>query len=124
MPFNKLDINNRLIGRLRGNSHYKEDRWDVQIPSINFVQKNEDDWKYPPILLNYLPNDINREQLSENLKLPSQYTDPNSLISYPSTSGRKEAKLRDKYIKIRVRYSGKDLAIITAIHTLYTTSYA
>jgi hypothetical protein len=61
MPFNKLDINNRLIGRLRGNSHYKEDRWDVQIPSINFVQKNEDDWKYPPILLNYLPNDINRE---------------------------------------------------------------
>jgi len=38
--------------------------------------------------------------------------------------GRKEAKLRDKYIKIRVCYSGKDLAIITAIHTLYTTSYA
>lgn len=124
MPFNKLDINDRLIGRLRGNSHYKEDRWDVQIPSINFIQKNEDAWKYPPILLNYLPNDINSEQLSEVTKLPSQYTSLSSLISYPAMLGRKEAKLRDKYIKIRVRYSGKDLAIITAIHTLYTTSYA
>ena len=24
------------VGRLRGNSHYKEDRWDIQIPSITF----------------------------------------------------------------------------------------
>ena len=61
---------------------------------------------------------------SEVTKLPSQYTSLSSLISYPAMLGRKEAKLRDKYIKIRVRYSGKDLAIITAIHTLYTTSYA
>jgi len=25
------------FGRMRGNSHYKEDRWKIQIPSINFV---------------------------------------------------------------------------------------
>ena len=39
-------------------------------------------------------------------------------------TNRKETRLRDKYIKIRVRYSGKDLAIITALKTLYTISYA
>jgi hypothetical protein len=25
------------VGRLRGNSHYKEDKWDIQIPSITFM---------------------------------------------------------------------------------------
>ena len=37
---------------------------------------------------------------------------------------RRETKIRDKYIKIRVRYSGKDLVIISALKTLYTVSYA
>ena len=36
----------------------------------------------------------------------------------------KEARLRDKYLKIRVKYSGKDLAIIQAIKTFFTISYA
>lgn len=128
MPFNKFDSNNRLIGRLRGNSHYKEDRWDIQIPSINFTEMNEDTWKYPPLILNYLPKDINKQELIErnNLKYPSQYNNLNQEILKidPELSQRKETKLRDKYIRIRVRYSGKDLAIITAIHTLYTISYA
>lgn len=33
-------------------------------------------------------------------------------------NARKEARIRDKWAKIRIRYSGKDLAIITAIKTL------
>lgn len=33
-------------------------------------------------------------------------------------------RLRDKTAKIRVKYSGKDLAIITAIRTMTTISYA
>lgn len=33
-------------------------------------------------------------------------------------NNRKEARIRDKWAKIRIRYSGKDLAIITAIRTL------
>ena len=37
---------------------------------------------------------------------------------------RKETRIRDKYCKIKVRYSGKDLAIITALKTIYTVSYA
>jgi hypothetical protein len=30
-----------------------------------------------------------------------------------------EAKHRDKYIKIKVRYTGRDLAVIQAIHTIF-----
>lgn len=33
-------------------------------------------------------------------------------------------KLRDKYIKIRIKYDGKQYAIISAIKTLFTISYA
>ena len=36
----------------------------------------------------------------------------------------KESKLRDKYLKVRVRYDGNDYAIINAIKTIYTVSYA
>ena len=36
----------------------------------------------------------------------------------------KQTRIRDKYIKIKVRYSGKDLAVIQAILTSYTQSFA
>lgn len=36
----------------------------------------------------------------------------------PLKQQMKEARIRDKWAKIRIRYSGKDLAIITAIRTL------
>ena len=35
-----------------------------------------------------------------------------------------EMKVRDKYIKIRVRYDGTQYAIINALRTLFTISYA
>jgi len=35
-----------------------------------------------------------------------------------------ESKLKDKWIKIRIRYKGDKLAVITAIRTLYSISYA
>jgi hypothetical protein len=37
---------------------------------------------------------------------------------------RTEMKIRDKYIKIRVKYTGTQYAIINAIKTLFTISYA
>lgn len=37
---------------------------------------------------------------------------------------RKETKLRDKYLKVRVRYTGNQLAVIQAVLTTYTESYA
>lgn len=35
-----------------------------------------------------------------------------------------ETRHRDKYIKVKVRYSGKDLALIQAIYTIFEESYA
>lgn len=35
-----------------------------------------------------------------------------------------DMKIRDKYIKIRVRYDGNDYAIVNALKTLFTISYA
>ena len=35
-----------------------------------------------------------------------------------------DVKVRDKFIKIKVRYSGEDLVIITALQTLLNISYS
>ena len=40
------------------------------------------------------------------------------------TKKKLETKNRDKYLKVKVRYSGEDLAIITAVATLFDESYA
>ena len=127
-----------FYGRIKGNSEYKEDKWYVQIPSITFMQKNETTWSKPPIIINSseLPSDIQRTQIDSST-LPDGYTLdditvlPNTFDrgdAYPPTIGgwtaRKETKLRDKYMKVRVRYKGDDLAIISAIKTIYTESYA
>lgn len=68
----------RNVGRARGNMHYKEDLWDIEIKPHRF-------------------------QIGTQVK---------------------EARIRDKYVRIKVRYSGEKLAIITALQTLYTISYA
>ena len=145
-----------LVGRLRGNSRYKEGKWNIQIPSINFVQSNESEWpkaniykdlisegplknkniNIPPIVINsqYVPKGINTKVTLENI--PNIYTgqinnikDTLSLGKYikvndTSWTSRKEAKIRDKWIKIRVRYSGKNLAVIHSLITLYNISYS
>ena len=127
-----------FYGRIKGNSEYKEDKWYVQIPSITFMQKNEDTWTKPPIIINSkeLPLDINRTQVTQEI-LPNGYTLDNIIVlpntfdrgdAYPPTIGgwtaRKETKIRDKYMRVRVRYKGDDLAVISAIKTIYTESYA
>ena len=39
-------------------------------------------------------------------------------------TGNEEMKIRDKYIKIRVKYDGKNYAIINALKSTFTISYA
>ena len=75
----------------------------------------------PPILLKTVPQDINTYDITDAL-MPNNTSI--STLDFQSWTETKETKIRDKYIRIRIRYSGKDLAIITAIHTLYTLSYA
>lgn len=77
-----------LHGRIRGNMHYIEDSWDVQIQPITF--------KYA-------------------------YLNKSGDLDYSKLT---EMRIRDKYVKIKVEYSGEDLAIITAIRTLFTISYS
>ena len=135
-----------LVGRLRGNSRYKEGKWNIQIPSIIFNQKNEnDEWidipedlkdgplkdisiKIPPIVVNSsnLPENLPDTDVSK-YKLPNIYQRgeywPES-ISNVDWTYRKEARIRDKWMKVKVRYSGKNLAVIHSLITLYNISYS
>ena len=129
-----IDIADDTKGRMRGNMQYKEDKWYVQINPINFVQKNEPTWvdldnnetdKIPVELnQNPLPDDI----LSPNGEIypPPSFTEKKRgyILWNWEESQNKEAKLKDKWIKIRIRYKGNKLAIITAIKTLYSASYS
>lgn len=127
-----------FYGRIKGNSEYKEDKWYVQIPSIIFMQKNESDWNVPPLIINpnELPDDLTSTKVDETV-LPEGYGTKDIVVlpntgdrgdAYPPTYGgwtaRKETKIRDKYLRVRIRYKGDELAIITAIKTIYTESYA
>lgn len=115
------------FGRLRGNSVYKEGKWEVQIPSIIFNQNNEDKWKnnIPYLVINSsnVPNDLQTSQISAD-KLPNTYRNDLGYIKAGDWTARKEARIRDKWIKIRVRYSGKNLAVIHSLITLFNISYA
>ena len=116
------------VGRLKGNMHYKEDLWNVEIRPINFVQKNENWTTVPPIILNNIPRITATEIIEKDLPTNYDITDientSNDELIYTGWTDRKETRIRDKYCKIKVRYSGEDLAIITALKTIYTVSHA
>lgn len=44
--------------------------------------------------------------------------------NFGSAQNRKETDMRDKFIKIRIRYSGEELAVIDFLNTVYQISYA
>lgn len=135
------------VGRLRGNMHYKEDIWNVEIRPMYFNQKNEEPWNVPPIVLSYVPKDIRDTSerpitgedqfiITED-DLPESYKNGEIDVNFDYTisdfsgdltltgwTDRKETRIRDKYCKIKVRYSGEELAVISALKTIYTISYA
>ena len=129
-----ISIKDPKYGRLRGNMNYKEDRFDIQINPMVYVQKNENWENVPPIaIVGALPNDIvttsievnAREKISQlqGTEIENIYT-PDLINTGAGWSSRKETKFRDKCIKVRIRYKGDKLAIIHAIQTLYTISYS
>lgn len=109
-------------GIIKGNSYYQEDEWYIQIPSINIAQKNEPTWKdgKPPIVLNWIPNDLDKTEISDE-DLPNTYNLGN--VDTTGWTYRQQVPMKDKYIKIKIRYTGNDLAIITGILTTYRLSY-
>ena len=138
------DIKDPRIGRLRGNMNYQGDVWNIQINPIIFVQRDEPAWntaKLTKETIDKVPISVGNSPIPNDLKgfditsetpvedyMPQDLRDlgygPEDIDTSDWWSGRKEARLRDKYIKIRVRYTGEELAIITALKTLYTISYA
>lgn len=138
------DIKDPRIGRLRGNMNYQGDVWNIQINPIIFVQRNEPAWntaKLTKETIDKVPISVGNSPIPNDLKgfditsetpvedyMPQDLIDlgygPEDIDTSDWWSGRKEVRLRDKYIKIRVRYTGEELAIITALKTLYTISYA
>lgn len=86
------------FGRLRGNMEYLEDSWDIQIRPLVFLYAHLKELK---------PKKDDQPRITE-LKL----TEANQM------------KLRDKYLKVRVRYDGTKYALVNAIRTFYTISYA
>ena len=114
----------RKNGIIRGNGEYREDSWSIQIPSINFKQKNElwsdvtnDKNNYGsnvPVIITKVPDDLTIDEIPNNFTVQSDKT----------WSKLNETKIRDKYLKVKVRYSGEKLAVISAILTIYNTSYA
>ena len=133
-----VDITDPEKGRLRGNMQYKEDKWYVQINPLNIVQKNEPEWEdldgnpttNIPVELNQspLPDDILDPK---SLDVPEDFnrgyvqwwTEENKTDrKVHRDSWRKEVKIKDKWIKIRIRYTGDKLAVISAVNTLFSTS--
>ena len=125
-------------GRMRGNMQYKEDKWDVQINPINIVYCNEPAWDSNPgtyngVTVHYkgqenlvpielgqspIPNDVKD---FKNIEVPENYE--RSIVVWNWEEDRmKESKLKDKFVKIRVRYTGDELALIAALKTNYSIS--
>lgn len=110
-----VDMRNSTQGRLRGNIQYIDDRWLAQINPLNFVQKNEQ-WNNNEIPLNLrytsLLNDIH---IINTDNLPTTTTD----VVNKDWGKRKEAKLKDKYMKVKIRYEGNKLALILGVRTTF-----
>lgn len=114
----------KTYGRLNGNMDYMEDTWKIQIPAIVYMQKNEDKWEYPPLCLfnNPLPESmetltVNDDNIPQALK-DKGYKVPDS-FDLEKWDYVKEARIRDKYMKVKIRYTGNELAIVYALRTIY-----
>lgn len=118
-----------VYNRLNGNMWYREDKWYVQIPSIVYYQKNEEEWPNGNPILNLantpVPQDLQFSGITE-VSIPKELDNKgygSDNFEFINWSERKETRIRDKYARIKIRYSGKDLVVLYAILTLYTQSY-
>ena len=110
---------------------YREDKWLVQINPITILYKNEytnntTEWinNKPPLYINNSPIP-NKVYEAQRVNIPNELHDWN-IIYEPSESTwvRSEISLKDRFVKIRIRYKGDELAIINYINTLYEQSFS
>ena len=119
---------------LHGNMRYLGDKFEVQLNPINFVQKNEPKWGTEDILrrqglANKVPIELNQSTIpsdildKETIDVPNTLNDRAIVVWNWEENQNKEVKAMDKYIKIRIRYTGNKLAVIYMINTLYSVIY-
>lgn len=133
-------------GRIRGNMQYNEDQWLVQINPINVLYKNEKEWDKEDLIggrtisPDKIPIELGQSPIPDEVLQKGDITyDPNdpvkndipensmdrAIVSWDwKESQMQEVKVKDKWMKVRIRYTGNKLAIITAIRTLYSISYS
>lgn len=87
---------------------------------VNSYQKGSDLKKYGRIKGNMQYIEDSWDVQIQPIIFPYAYVDGVTLLFTPNI----EMKIRDKYIKIRVKYKGDQYAIINALRTLFTISYA
>jgi hypothetical protein len=80
------------------------------------ILNNNGTIKLPSELSEYITEDFDYENWGDD--------DSIYKTSFGEAQNRKELDVKDKFIKIRVRYSGEELAIINFLHTIYKISYA
>ena len=113
---------------------YLGDKFEVQLNPINFVQKNEPKWGTEDILgrqdlSNKVPIELNQSTIpsdildKETIDVPNTLNDRAIVIWNWEENQNKEVKAMDKYIKIRIRYTGNKLAVIYMKNTLYSVIY-
>lgn len=90
------DIKN--YGRMRGNITYKEDAWYLTVDPIYFRKADNENRTNYGVTGNSDIDDVRQDW--------------------------KSTRIRDKWCRIRIKYSGKDLVLISAIKTMIMTSYA
>lgn len=96
---------------------------------VNFVSKNNNNIIFPDESNNIGKNNALFGLYSWDGYCPIDNTNwLNDISIYGTDFGeaqnRKEIDLKDKFIKIRIRYSGEELAVIDFLNTIYTVSYA
>lgn len=108
------------------NCYYNEDSWYIQIPSINYYEKNEDwsQFKINNKSLNRPPLNLITDPLPELLqKQQSIEMNPQYPIDLNNWTTEKQTTIRDKYIKIKIRYTGDDFVVISGIINTFKESY-
>lgn len=124
-------------GRLRGNMHYKEDKWYAQINPLNICENNEPGWEkvnWGDGSSEAVPVELSQAPLPDEILQAGAFDIPPSfgrgiVMWNPNNVFHSETKMKDKWIKIRVRYfwdetKGEEskLAIIHSVQTLFSIS--
>ena len=132
-------VNMQSKGRLRGNMQYQEDKWKVQINPINVTQSNEPAWDSEDLMnrtseelsADKIPIELSQAPIPDEVLAKDEITPDDipenskdrAIVAWSHTKST-EVKPKDKWIKIRIRYTGDKLSVISLIRTLYSVSYA